>query len=72
MLRQKDGQERLIYSFSLDERVREDHLLRLIYQAVDFSFVYPLARPYHIHTGQPFVDLLVQFKMALLVYHPRR
>lgn len=68
MMGVKAGQDRLLYNFSLEERVPEDHLLRLINNAVDFSFVYELARPHYSHTGQPSVDPVVLFKMALLQY----
>src|SRR3989304_937695 len=40
--------------------------LRQISEAVDFSFIYPLARPHYSHTGQPSIDPIVLFK-ALLV-----
>ena len=52
----KNVEAKLFYEFSLDRRVPEDHLLRRIEQAVDFSFVYSLTRPYYSHTGQPSVD----------------
>jgi transposase len=64
----KNVEAKLFYEFSLDRRVPEDHLLRRIEQAVDFSFVYSLTRPYYSHTGQPSVDPVALFKMALLGY----
>lgn len=47
---------KLYYEFSLDRLVPQDHLLRQIAEAIDFSFIYPLARPYYSYTGQPPVD----------------
>ena len=64
----KKVEAKLFYEFSLDRRVPEDHLLRRIEQAVDFSFVYSLTRPSYSHTGQPSVDPVALFKMALLGY----
>jgi transposase len=64
----KNVEAKLFYEFSLDRRIPEDHLLRRIEQAVDFSFVYRLTRPYYSHTGQPSVDPVALFKMALLGY----
>ena len=64
----KKVEAKLFYEFSLDRRVPEDHLLRRIEQAVDFSFVYSLTRPFYSHTGQPSVDPVALFKMALLGY----
>ena len=59
---------KLYYELSLDRLVPEDHLLREISQAIDFSFIYPLARPYYSHTGQPSVDPIVLFKTLLVGY----
>lgn len=59
---------KLYYQISLDELVPENHLLRRIATAVDFSFVYPLTKPYYSHTGQPSVDPVVIFKAMLVGY----
>jgi transposase len=56
------------YNLSLDRLVPEDHLLRLIERAVDFSFIRPLCRPFYSHTGRPSVDPVVLFKMLLIGY----
>jgi transposase len=59
---------KLYYQLSLDQLVPQDHLLRQIVEAIDFSFVYPLARSYYSHTGQPSVDPVVLFKTLLIGY----
>jgi transposase len=59
---------KLYYQLSLDRLVPSDHLLRCIAEVIDFSFVYPLARPYYSHTGQPSVDPVVLFKALLVGY----
>jgi len=59
---------KLYYELSLDRLVPEDHLLRQISQAIDFSFIHHLARPYYSHTGQPSVDPIVLFKTLLVGY----
>ena len=59
---------KLYYQLSLDSLVPKDHLLRRIALAIDFSFVYPMARPYYSHTGQPSVDPVVLFKALLIGY----
>jgi len=43
MMGLKRMQTKWFYSFSLDERVPQDHLLRLVDKAIDFSFVRDLA-----------------------------
>ena len=59
---------KLYYQLSLDRLVPQDHLLRQIAKAIDFSFIYPLARPYYSHTGQPSVDPIILFKTLLVGY----
>jgi transposase len=66
MLGRKTFEPKLFYHFSLEERVPEDHLLRRVAAIVDFSFVRRLTARFYSHTGQPGVDPVVLFKMALL------
>jgi transposase len=68
MMGQKTVQPKLYYSFSLEDRVPRNHLVRRLAAAVDFSFVYGLVRRYYSHTGQPSVDPVVLFKLSLLGY----
>jgi len=68
MMGLKRIQTKWFYSFSLDERVPQDHLLRLVDKAIDFSFVRDLVKHTCSHTGAPSVDSVVVFKMALLGY----
>ncbi len=64
----KNFQGKWFYNFSLEDRVPEDHLLRAVAEAVDFSFVRGMVRETYSHTGTPSVDPAVVFKMALLGY----
>ncbi|HHW41070.1 MAG TPA: IS1182 family transposase [Syntrophomonadaceae bacterium] len=64
----KSPGRKIFYMFDIDKRVPEDHLLRQVSRAVDFSFIYDLVQPYYSHTGAPSVDPVVVFKMALLGY----
>ena len=59
---------KLYYQLSLDQIVPQNHLLRQIATAVDFSFVYPLAKSHYSHTGQPSIDPVVIFKTMLIGY----
>ena len=68
MKRQGRFEAKFYYNLSLDRLVPEDHLLRLIANAVDFSSIRPLCRPYYSHTGRPSVDPVVLFKMLLIGY----
>ncbi len=62
----KGFQGKWFYGFSLEDRVPQDHLLRSVAEAVDFTFVRDLVRHTYSHTGAPSVDPVVIFKMALL------
>ena len=68
MLGRKVYTPKLLYQFSLEAQVPEDHLLRRVAAAVDFGFVRRLTARFYSHTGQPSVDPVVLFKMALLGY----
>jgi transposase len=59
---------KLYYQLSVDQLVPPGHLLRQIADHIDFSFVYPLVRPYYSGTGQPSIDPVVLFKMLLIGY----
>jgi transposase len=59
---------KLYYQLSLDQLVPQNHLLRPIAAALDFSFVDPLARSHYSHTGQPSVDAVIIFKTMLMGY----
>jgi Transposase domain (DUF772) len=68
MMGQRQFETKLYYQLSLDRLVPQDHLLRRLAAAVDFSFVRSLCRPFYSHTGQPSVDPVVIFKMLLVGY----
>ena len=68
MMGRRRFETKLYYQLSLDRLVPEDHLLRRLAEAVDFSFVRALCRPFYSHTGQPSVDPVVIFKMLLIGY----
>jgi len=59
---------KMIYQFNLDSHIPEDHFLRLVESAVDFSFVRDLARGFYSDRGAPSADPVVIFKMSLLGY----
>ena len=48
-----DGQGELIYNFSLEKRIPQDHLLRRIDQYLDFSELRRHLQPYYSTTGRP-------------------
>jgi transposase len=68
MLGQKTFVPQVVHEVNLEERVPQDHLLRRIAAVVDFSFVRRLTGRFYSHTGQPGIDPVVLFKMALVGY----
>jgi transposase len=68
MMGRKAFTPKVLYRFSLEERVPPEHLLRRVARAVDFAFVRRLTERFYRHTGQPSVDPVVLFTMALLGY----
>src|SRR6266508_3003883 len=66
MMGRKAFTPKVLYRFSLEERVPPDHLLRRVARAVDFAFVRRLTARFYSHTGQPWVDPVVLLKMALM------
>jgi transposase len=49
-------QEALFYSFSLEQHVPADHLLRSIGRFIDLSDIREHLRPYYSETGRPSID----------------
>lgn len=59
---------KLFYRVSLEELVPAGHLVRRVAEAVDFAVARRLTARFYSHTGQPSIDPVVLFKMALLGY----
>jgi transposase len=68
MMGQKTLIGKLFYQVSLEELVPAGHLLRRVAEAVDFAVARRLTARFYSHTGQPSIDPIVLFKMALLGY----
>jgi len=68
MMGVKQKESKLFYNFSLSSRIPKDHFLRKVDEAVDFSFIYKIAKPYYSHVGQSGIDPVVLLKMMLIGY----
>ncbi|WP_141705345.1 transposase, partial [Vulcanibacillus modesticaldus] len=54
---------------SIEDLVPEDHLVRKIDQAIDFSFIYDLVKDtYSLDNGRPSIDPVVLIKMVFIQY----
>jgi transposase len=65
---QRDNQQRLFYSFNLDEHVPADHLLRGINQFLDLSNLRSYLAPFYSHTGRPSIDPELMIRMLIVGY----
>lgn len=68
MGRQDDSQERLFYSFNLEEHVPQDHLLRHIDRCLDLSGFREHMADYYSHTGRPSIDPELMIRMLVVGY----
>ena len=69
MMGQHGGnQDRLFYSFNLDEHVPADHLLRGIIQFLDLGDLRRHLAPFYSHTGRPSIDPELMIRMLLVGY----
>jgi hypothetical protein len=59
LITEKDVQ---VSFFSLDQLVPEDHLVRKIENAIDFTFIYDLVQDKYSETGRPSIDPVVLIK----------
>jgi transposase len=69
MMGQRSGkQDRLFYSFNLDDHVPADHLLRSIDRYLDLTDLHQHLAAYYSHTGRPSVDPELMIRMLLVGY----
>ena len=68
MGQQAGNQERLFYSFNLEEHVPADHLLRGIDRFLDLSALRQRLAPFYSHTGRPSIDPELMIGMLIVGY----
>src|ERR1700684_3192439 len=62
------NQNRLFYSFNLDDHVPASHLLRGINQFLDLSDLRAYLAPFYSHTGRPSIDPELMIRMLIVGY----
>lgn len=60
--------EKMFYYIRLEEMIPEGHLLRLIEESVDLSFIRKKVKHLYSHTGRPSIDPEVLIRMLLVGY----
>src|SRR5450755_2780331 len=69
MMGQSSGnQNRLFYSFNLEEHVPANHLLRGIAEFFDLSDLRAYLAPFYSHTGRPSIDPELMIRMLVVGY----
>ena len=68
MGQQSGGQDRLFYSFNLEEHIPQNHLLRGIDQCLDLSELRQHLANYYSHTGRPSIDPELMIRMLIVGY----
>lgn len=69
MTQNTDKKREQIQMFCMDDLVPQDHLLRLIDKAIDWSFIYELVEEkYCPDNGRPSIDPVVLIKIPLIQY----
>ena len=68
MGRQTDGQERLFYSFNLDDHIPLSHLLRGIDRCLNLSELHERLADFYSHTGRPSIDPELMIRMLIVGY----
>ena len=53
---------------TIEQLVPENHLVRKLDAAIDFSFIYPLVENFYSKYGRPSIDPVVLFKMTMIQY----
>jgi len=65
---QTDSQERLFYSFNLEDHVPKNHLLRGIDQYLDLGDLRQHLSEFYSHTGRPSIDPELMIRMLVIGY----
>jgi transposase len=68
MGRLNHDQGQLVYSFSLEEAVPDDHLVREIAAVLDLAWVRAELAPYYSSTGRPSIDPELMIRMLIIGY----
>jgi transposase len=68
MMGNQGGAQQLFYSFSLEDHVPKDHLLRGIDRFLDLSELRGQLTPFYSHTGRPSVDPVLMMRILVIGY----
>ena len=68
MMGRQSAPEELFYRFRLEDRIPEDHPLRLLHTVLNFDNIRAVLARHYSHTGRPSIDPELMLRMLLIGY----
>ncbi len=68
MTKNPSNEREQLEMLTIDQLVPNNHLVRKLEAAIDFSFIYPLVEHLYSPNGRPSIDPVVLFKMTFIQY----
>ena len=68
MTRNQTNERDHLEMLSIEQLVPENHLVRKLDAAIDFSFIYPLVENLYSACGRPSIDPVILFKITMIQY----
>ncbi len=68
MTKNPSNEREQLEMLTIDPLVPNNHLVRKLEAAIDFSFIYPLVEQLYSPNGRPSIDPVVLFKMTFIQY----
>jgi transposase len=68
MTKKQSNEREQLEMLTIDQLVPDNHLVRKLGSAIDFSFIYPLVEDLYSKYGRPSIDPVVLFMMTFIKY----
>ena len=68
MTKNQTNEREQLEILTIEQLVPQDHLVRKLDAAIDFSFIYPLVENLYSTIGRPSIDPVVLIKMTFIQY----
>ncbi len=68
MTKNQTNEREQLEILTIEQLVPQDHLVRMLDAAIDFSFIYPLVENLYSTIGRPSIDPVVLIKMTFIQY----
>ncbi len=68
MTKNQANEREQLEMLTIDQLVPENHLVRKLESAIDFSFIYPMVEHLYSGVGRPSIDPVVLFKITFIQY----